>query len=27
MNTRIIGTIKAWNSEKGFGFITPFSGG
>lgn len=27
MNTRINGTLKAWNSDKGFGFITPSGGG
>jgi len=27
MNTRINGILKAWNGDKGFGFITPSGGG
>lgn len=27
MNTRISGTLKTWNKDRGFGFITPSSGG
>lgn len=27
MNTRISGTLKTWNKDKGFGFITPSNGG
>jgi cold shock CspA family protein len=27
MNTRIDGTLKTWNSDKGFGFIAPSKGG
>ncbi|TPQ35538.1 DNA-binding protein [Cupriavidus pinatubonensis] len=27
MNTRISGTLKSWNKDKGFGFIAPSNGG
>lgn len=27
MNTRINGILKAWDGDKGFGFITPSDGG
>jgi cold shock CspA family protein len=27
MESRINGTLKTWNSDKGFGFITPLNGG
>lgn len=27
MDTRINGTLKTWNEERGFGFVTPLNGG
>lgn len=27
MTTQIFGTLKTWNQDKGFGFVTPANGG